>query len=62
MGRAFWRFVRSESGATAAEYAVLLAVLLAALAAAAAAFGPAAEAQFESTGGSVGTYGVGEEP
>jgi len=59
MGRAFWRFVRSESGATAAEYAVLLAVLLAALAAA---FGLAAEAQFESTGGSVGTYGVGEEP
>jgi Flp pilus assembly pilin Flp len=52
------RFLRSESGTTTVEYAVLLAVLLAAVVAAVASFRPAAEAQFESTGNSVGTYGV----
>jgi Flp pilus assembly pilin Flp len=53
-------FLRSEGGATAAEYAALLGLVLAAFVASAAAFRPVAADHFESAGGSVGTYGVGD--
>ena len=53
-------FLRSESGTTAAEYAALLGLVVAVFVAAATAFRPVAEDHFESTGGSVGTYGVGD--
>ena len=56
------RLVRGESGSTTTEYAVLLAVLAATFVAAVLAFQPAAEEQFESTGTSIGTYGVPDEP
>jgi Flp pilus assembly pilin Flp len=55
------RFLRSESGSTTAEYALLLAVLAAAVIAAVTAFRPAAEQRFRSTGTTVGTYGVPDE-
>jgi Flp pilus assembly pilin Flp len=58
--RAFTRlvrqFVRRESGATAAEYAVLLACVMLACAAAIAAIGPVAGERFIAVGDSVGTY------
>jgi Flp pilus assembly pilin Flp len=58
MSRLLCRLLKSEDGSAVVEYAVLLGVLVALLVGAAAAIDAAAEGQFRSTGGTVGTYGV----
>ena len=50
------RFARGESGATAAEYAILAAFVMLVCVAAIAAFKTPAGNAFQSTGTSVGTY------
>ncbi len=52
------RFLRSEGGSSTAEYAVLIALVVLAFVAASELLAPAAGSQFESTGDTVGTYGV----
>lgn len=54
--RAARRFLRSDSGATAAEYAVLLAFVLVACLAAVNAFRAPAGSALERSGTSIGTY------
>ncbi len=56
LGRAAGRFLRSESGTTAVEYAVLLAFLVIVCMAAVAAFQLPAGLAFDSSSTSIGTY------
>lgn len=58
MPRFIRRFLLAEDGSSAAEYAVLAALVVLAFVAASELLAPAAGSHFQSTGGSVGTYGV----
>jgi Flp pilus assembly pilin Flp len=50
------RFLREESGATAAEYAILIAAIVVACVAGVAAFRAPAGSMFDSSGNTIGTY------
>jgi pilus assembly protein Flp/PilA len=56
--RALTRFLRSDDGPTAVEYAVLLALIVCACLASIAALGPAAKSTFQATSSVIGTFGV----
>lgn len=54
--RFFRRLLAGESGATTAEYAVLVAVVLLVCAVAVSALRPAAGTAFQTSGDTIGTY------